>query len=336
MNYLILILVSIFGSTMAWASSEIDSEINDLQVRIVRLQPKPKVRPKPQVGDQTSVSPKIYTYNAAAPRVQQRMARPLYATTPLVAATAVRVSNTQSPPPRFVSQQVATQNFQPTDNYSPAPQLVSKPAPEQINYETKFIRRFELVPAFTISSFDGSDSSTLVPNGVSSPFTSSFLNAALRTDVDLGFAPFYLEIGLMMNQLGSTTGTAASNLNLNVQGVAYQEKVTLTYLTVPVDIKWRLAPEESSALFVKAGLMPAFMVGHNYQNSTPVSSEYRFGAYNTFDLMVDGGLGYDFKITKSIHALAEVSVFQGLMPVMTNFSVYNSGFITGRGVAYLL
>jgi hypothetical protein len=94
--------------------------------------------------------------------------------------------------------------------------------------------------------------------------------------------------------------------------------------------------EDKSSLYAKAGFIPQFLVNHTYSTVSPVSNEFRFGGYNIFDLQIDGGIGYDFKITKSLHAMAEATFFQGMMPVLTNYNVYNYGFMTGVGLALML
>ena len=60
------------------------------------------------------------------------------------------------------------------------------------------------------------------------------------------------------------------------------------------------------------------------------------GGYNIFDLMVNAGVGYDYKISHDFHVILDIGAFQGVLPVMTNYNVYNYGLMAGLGIGYML
>jgi len=332
---LVLAAVSLMAIN-AFGESEMDSEINDLQVKIVHINPNPS---KPKVARarpiQQQVTPKIYSYSAR-PALRTAVTKPVnanfYKPTVVPRPTLVAVA-----PAAPVSAPAPTNTFQPTEQYQPYEETsnpqgnVRVPAPQSTSSSDKFVRRIELIPAFTLSSFDGGDSSTLQPTGVSNTYNTA-PSGSLLTDIDFGNTKFFVESGVMVSQMGSGTGYAVSN---GFNPTAISEKVALTYVGVPLNLKFRLRDQDTSSFFIKAGAIPEFMVSHAY-SSLGASDEIRFGAYNTFDLLLDAGVGYDFRISKSFHAIADVSAFQGLFPVLTSLSVFNYGVNLGLGIAYML
>src|ERR1035438_4630396 len=100
-----------------------------------------------------------------------------------------------------------------------------------------------------MSSFDGGDSSTLQPASVSNTYNTA-PSIALLTDIDFGNAKFFVESGIMVSQMGSGTGYPIINSG---SLTAISEKVALTYVGVPLNLKFRLRDQDTSSFFVKAG-----------------------------------------------------------------------------------
>jgi hypothetical protein len=358
---LVLATVSLMAFN-AFGESEMDSEINDLQVRIIHVKPEAKAKKvtkaHPNVIDGQEVTPKIYTYTARPP-VKTAVTRPIRANfykptvvskPTYVAANDVSVAPvTPVAPAPTTRHQVDnngnTNNFQASENYQsysnetqPAEGNVHGPAPKASIFSGQLVRRIELIPAFTISSFDGGDASTLQPNGVSNTSNTGF-SGQLLTDIDFGNEHFFVESGFMFSQMGAGTGQAMGN-GIGGSTTATSEKEVLSYAGVPLDLKLRFRDQDQSSIYVKAGGTPMFMLSHAYTTNGSslygYSPEQRFGAYNTFDLLLNAGVGYDIRISKDFHAIADVSAFQGLFPVLTNYSVFNYGVNLGLGIAYML
>ncbi len=348
-NFLAISVLVIFSAT-AFAASEMDSEINDLQVRIVHVKPEAQQRAhKPK----QNLSPKIYTYSARpSSRLAQRVAAPATSVTAPESAhfyRPVTVANSQPPATTETRHEVDsngnTNGFQPTEQYQPYENTSQENTPQEeirtIAPRSKvssgqILRRIELIGSYTLSSFDGGDSASLQPGGVSNPYNSGPSTVSLLSDIDFGYSNFFAETGFLLTQIGAGTGIANGN-GFNGGFTTISEKVSLTYIGIPLNLKYRLRDENTSSFYLKAGAIPVFMAGHSYAiTGSGLSEELRFGAYNTFDLLFDGGVGYDLALSNSFHALAEISAFQGVFPVLANFSVLNYGVNLGLGIAYML
>lgn len=344
--FLVIALSLTLTAVNAFGQSEMDSEINDLQVKIVKIAPKPKAKPIARAKPAATTSQKVYSYTARPPvqhAVQQQVVPKYYqaATVPQPAAVA---SNSVPETRHVVYDNATATNFQPqavqgetpTDTEQPAPEEVSIPTPKSHRIgSSQMIRRIEGLYAMTSSSFDGGDSGTLIPGGVSSQYNSSFANGMLLTDIDFGSPEFFIETGFLITQMGSGTGVSNQN-GIFGQTTTTSEKVVLTYFGVPVNFKWRLTgDQDQSSFLVKAGAIPAFMASHNYTSSSNYSYESRFGAYNTFDILLDLGIGYDLRITQHFHGIIDIAAYQGVLPVLTNDSVFNYGLLAGVGVGYV-
>lgn len=342
MKYLLVIVLTL-AATHGLAQSEMDSEINDLQVRIVKIAPKPKAKPIARVRPTTTAPQKVYSYTARPP-VRHAVQQQVVAT---VQRPAVVASNSV-PETRHVvyDNSAATQaNFQPeaqpgetqaAQEQAPEEQEIKAPTPKAHRIgSAQIIRRMEALYTITTSSFDGGDSGTLIPNGTANQYNNSATNAMILTDIDFGSPEFFIETGFMVTQMGSGTGVSSQN-GLLSQSTATSEKVVLTYFGVPVNFKWRITgDEDESSFFIKAGAIPSFMTSHSYTSGTPISYESRFGGYNTFDILFDLGVGYDLKISRHFHAVIDVGAYQGMLPVLTNYSVFNYGALGGLGLGYV-
>ncbi len=341
---LVLATVSLLAFN-AFGESEMDSEINDLQVRIIHVKPDTKLKRARPV--QQEVSPKIYSYSARTP-VKTAVTKPIRANfyKPSVISRPTYVASTSTVAPiapaandtrHQVDANGNTNNFQAAEKYQGNEETVVSPAPKSSGSSGQFVRRIELLPEFTMSSFDGGDSSTLQPSGVSNIYNTA-PSVSLLSDIDFGNAQFFIESGFTLSQMGAGTGLVNSN-GFGGNFTTTSEKEALTYIGVPLNLKFRLRDQDTSSFFIKAGGTPVYMISHNYSTSNTsvyINPEQRFGAYNTFDLLLGGGVGYDFRISKDFHAIADISAFQGLFPVLTNYSVFNYGVNLGLGIAYML
>jgi Outer membrane protein beta-barrel domain len=327
-NISVLTLVVSMVGAQALAQDELNSEINDLQVQIIRKTPPPK----PQVVKApVAQTQKVVRYSTYAKPVVRQASAPTYKT------------STVPQPVTVASQSMATPSGT-TSFYDHTPRYAyyaPVQTPSTNTYATESqgggmrnpFRRIEVVPAVAISSFDGSDISQLQPPGLGTTSNTSF-GVSVLTDVDFGSNYFVAETGLSLTQIGGTVGYSAGNGVVN--STAYPEKVGLSYIGVPLDLKWIPAGEGNSSFYAKAGVTPAYLVSHSYASSTNINNEFLFGGYHLFDVMLNAGVGYDLKAYKDIHVILDLSVFQGMLPVLDNYNVYNYGFLGGIGIAYVL
>lgn len=193
-----------------------------------------------------------------------------------------------------------------------------------------FFRKLNLIPAATFSAFDGADTNIIVPQGMGKAINVGF-SGTLSSDLNiLGSEYAFLEFGASYLTFGSDTGQ-------NYVGTTVYDQIKLSYIGVNVNGKYFLSGASNSSFFVKGGATPMFYMGQNYNNLGSIyMNALRFGEISTFDLALDFGVGYSYKMSQDLSIVADATFYQGLMAIMSKYNVYHAGITTGIGIAYSL
>ncbi len=306
---LTLILGSVFSGPVAKASSELDSEINAFQVEL---------RPA-----------KTFKKTKAFQK-QERLARK------------------QSRPEKQMNfnKKTVAQASQPMD-FEPQGFELAEPTPNDASSKTKtrslklmgkngerFIQRLIALPFMAFSVFDGKDDSLMAPKGYSDSFNFG-ISGQLATDLNLLSSDnFFIETGVAYIQMGSDTGYSFSS---GSQSLTLNDHLYTSYLGITLNAKWYSSGERVSSFYVKGGGTPLFLMGTNYSNQgSQFLSASRFGNVSSFDIALDLGIGYSYKVSDDFHVMIDVTAYQGLLPVVSNYSAYNVALTTGIGIGYNL
>lgn len=232
----------------------------------------------------------------------------------------------------------------PVDDVVPAPLppteqepvITTEIPPERpVRHKSPLFYRFTALPLVSFSTLDGADSSTVSPKGITDSANVGFAGALL-TDINLGLGKFVLETGVQFLQTGANTGINSMPV-FGAPSTAINDQVSFNYMGLPINAKWMANGEYASTFYAKGGAIPSYMLSHTYSGGTTFfASENRFGGYNSFDVIFDLAVGYVLRINGNFQALVEIGGYQGIMPVMNNYNVFNAGMTSGLGVAYLL
>ena len=324
-----LVVVSIWTTTIqqAWATSEIDEEIDRLSVE---LRPAPHKNYKSQKPMRKQVISKGLDYRqstvpssssgAPATVTSVETESPIVATTPQPALSS----------PKQLKALSAYQSLHSTPLESSSTQKISN--------HSSLLSRFTLLPLIAISTFDGQDQPNVSPNNGGSGYSST-LSGALLTDINFGSQKIVLETGIGYFRLGAEAGYnnayQYSPYGSNNRG---DEIVTLNYLGIPLHLKWLLlGSEQKTNLYLKGGAIAAILMKSEYQNlSGPSYMANRYGNFSSFDAILDAEIGMAVPIYKSFGLAIEAGYFHGTLPVSSNYTIYNTGFIGGLGLTYVL
>lgn len=290
------------GAQGADFENDLNSEVNSFQVQL-----KPARRASP---------PRMNVARAKTPKKQQNQE--------LTNNRKFRVST--EPEETILAAAKPTGNQEPLSVYH-------SPDFDQ-NQSPGFLLRLNAIPQMAFSTYDGADLNTVVPQSMTEAVKSG-ISGTITADFNLfGSQEFVLESGVSFLQLGSGTGQNQYSF-FNGQMVSYYDTVSNSYIGVPVLIKWLFSGENTSSLYVKGGASPLFMMNDSYNNRGNLTlGAYRFGGLNKFDVAINLGVGYSLKVGEQFHVLIDVTGYQGLLPVMSNFNVYNAAITTGLGVGY--
>ncbi len=192
-----------------------------------------------------------------------------------------------------------------------------------------------------ISTFVGNDRAKVIPGSIDNPFSAGPMGSILA-DINIGSQKFVIETGVQYTQVGSFTGYSSLD-QTNTQfsspygNGTYDESVLLTYIGLPINAKYFFSSATTSSFYVKAGVLANFLQKIEYSNfgATFLQVE-RYGGFSKFDAVASGMLGYSMRAFGDFHLVLEAGGFQGTMPISSNFAVYNSGFVTGLGISYIL
>jgi len=342
-----LVLGSLLICGTGWAGDELNSEIDSLQMQVkpaphtqqLRKQKRPArkyqaartvtnpqvvLRQDTLVADNSGpgappASPRVPVYSPPPPPAQQAPVPVPYEDN--------SVPEAQTAPPQ--NNDYADNSYNPEASTS---RMALRPVDETPRQDG-FLFRVSLAPAVSISTFDGSMSSQVIPSGVTNPYnTSPAVN--LLTDLNLlGTDKFVLQTGADFIQAGSQTGYVVEPWLTNF---SYNEKVSLSYAGIPIDAKWMARGEHVSSFFAKLGVNPVFLVSHQYTTYAGYNEEFRFGGYGTMDVLLTGGVGYSVKLGKNYSLDVDIEMYQGTIPVLSTYNVFNVGGTAGIGLSYLL
>ncbi len=197
--------------------------------------------------------------------------------------------------------------------------------------------RITAMPQMTFSIYDGADSSSVVPQSTTQA-TKNSISGTLSMDLNLlNSSKLVLEVGVSFLQFGSGTGQNQLNSFSANQVNGFYDSLTSYYLGLSLNGKWLASGEEESSLYIKGGAIPLYLAGSNYSSNGNYNlTSFRYGTINAFDVALDLGIGYSLKVNNQLHLILDVTGYQGLLPVMSNYNVYNAGITTGFGVAYTL
>ncbi|MDZ4676838.1 MAG: hypothetical protein SGI74_04940 [Oligoflexia bacterium] len=204
-----------------------------------------------------------------------------------------------------------------------------------------FIFRITGFGGASFTTFDGNDRGKVIPSSVDNPFSAGPTGSILA-DINIGSRKFVIETGVQFTQVGSYTGyTPAHQTNTQFSSPygngTYDESLLLTYIGLPINAKYFLTSATSSSFYAKAGMLLNFLQKIEYNNyGATFLQENRYGGFNNFDAVFSGMLGYSLRMFNSFHLVIEAGGFQGVMPISSNFAVYNAGFVSGLGISYLL
>lgn len=211
------------------------------------------------------------------------------------------------------------------------------------NKGTGMIPKVTALAMGSLSTVDGPDRESVIPANVSNSITGGFSGAVL-VDVNLlGDRNMVFESGVEMLSTGSLTGYQVPNYYNTVYAgstsnqTSFDEQFNLTYLGVPINFKYYFNSSIDTGFYAKAGAMPAFMMTKKYNNfGATFLNESRYGEFSSFDVIFQGAVGFNYNITRDFVITAELGGFQGILPIASNFSIYNVGGLAGLGISYFL
>jgi hypothetical protein len=371
MKAISLIIIGVFiTSPLAWGLSELETELADFQVQLRRDEDNRRTKTLKRgqvsppaisakqfnpVGDRNSLKkpprmavaptqiefdpgpePVIATRKQPAQRNQgaRRMKAKLIAQNSI--SQAPQTSAVQPPAPEpVVSEPAAT--LAPPPAYVPAemdnsPVLLARGRTSSGKTSAPFIYRITALGFATISTFDGSDSKSVTSN-VSNPYNGGFAGSVLA-DINLGSPHFVLEAGFQSMVSGAYTGYDDGYVSYYSNNQS--EKLTLNYLGAPLNLKWMVSGQNKSTAFIKVGATPSYLYQSQYDTSSNLIQQNRFGQFSTFDVLLTAGGGFSFKAWERAHLVIDLGWYQGVLPISKYFDIYNMGFRVGAGVSYIL
>ncbi len=175
--------------------------------------------------------------------------------------------------------------------------------------EERFFRRIIFEGSFANAGYEGDHSSRYSrPNGYS---------AGILFDL-LGNGGMVLETGALYRQFGTTYNNGLS-----------ENDFTANYISVPLDLKYYFNGQESTSVFIKAGVMGSTLISDNTMYSTPTT---QIGAKSwETDFLVGGG--FKFNLSTSTDLLIEVDYSRSIDSVMNAVSLYRSDLSAALGLA---
>ncbi len=152
------------------------------------------------------------------------------------------------------------------------------------------------------------------------------LVVGLSTFMGLGNPALDGEFGLQFMQTG---GVQKGYL---ADGTYMENELTMSYLTIPLGVRWKFAPwgdQPNSALYLKGGLIPAFLMSSKQKVSAlGMSLEKDIKSdTNSFDLMAQVGLGGSYELGNGQDLLLDLMYVHGTSKVLKAMSSTNEGLV---------
>lgn len=321
----LFVLTMVQGQAFADMSDELNSEVNSFQVQLMPAKKYYKMKKQKTVAKKAPVKKhKLVAQSSVTPY------QPV-------------VSNSE--PTRHHREEISSEEFGSTLSYT-----------EKSNVRKSkdgFFQKITLMPLFIVSFYDGADDTIVTPRGMGDALQSNFSGVA---SVDLNLfndENIVIETGVAYLQFGAQTGFKPNNDLLNSASLyqnnynpylassqgsnaIFDDLLKTSYLGLNLDAKWLASGRNASTFYARAGLSPLFLMNKEYKSSSILLTEKRFGTISSFDLAANLGVGYSLKITEDIHVLLDITGYQGFIPVMSNYSIYNAGITSGLGISYKL
>ena len=175
--------------------------------------------------------------------------------------------------------------------------------------QDRFFRRVIFEGSLANAGYQGDGSSRYSnPNGYS---------AGVLLDL-LGHGGLVLETGAMYRQLGTTYNNGVGD-----------NKFTANYISIPVDVKYYFSGQETTSLYLKAGVMGSTLISNNTMYSTPTT---QIGA-RSWETAFLGGLGVKFNLSSATDLLLEADYSRSIDSVFNDANVYRSDISAALGLA---
>ena len=173
----------------------------------------------------------------------------------------------------------------------------------------RFFRRIIVAGSLANAGYQGGDSTRYSrPNGYS---------AGVLLDI-LGSGGLVLETGALYRQFGTTYDNGLGS-----------NTFTANYISVPVDAKYYFSGQETTSLYLKAGVMGSSLISNNTMYATPTT---QIGA-SAWETALLGGLGVKFNLSSATDFLLEADYSRSIDSVFNGASVYRSDLSAAVGLA---
>ncbi len=352
--YLVSLLVLSLGGR-AFALTELETELADFQVQLQNDQARGKpgsisMRNNQKVHDKikkTSLSPMVISKSDTASIQTTKRAEKsdLGATESQSADAELQVANTEA----AIENNTKTNKERSAETTSESKANTSKGEQKTLRtdievehtrgtFETHterspLIYRFSAVGLGSLSTFDGPDANTVISDNVGTPYNIG-PSASMSADINLGSRNFVVEMGAQQLTIGSTTGYNSPTTSF--YNYSTVQKVTLSYIGVPVFGKWLVSGEHQSSFFIKAGATPIFLTNSIIEQTSGYPWTRRLGEFNSTDVLLSVGGGYSLKLSNHFHVVVEANFYQGVISVSKYYDIFNTGATVGAGLSYLL
>jgi hypothetical protein len=182
-------------------------------------------------------------------------------------------------------------------------------APRTSSSPDRFFRRAIVEGSLVNAGWEGSQNTRYSkPNGYA---------AGILFDI-IGTQSLVLELGAMYRQLGTTVDNGLGSNDF-----------TANYISVPVAAKYYFSGQESTSLYLKAGLMGSVLVSNNTVYATRTTQV----GPNNWETAALAGLGLKVNVASSTDLLLEADYTRSIDSVFSNQNVYRSDLGAALGVA---
>lgn len=147
--------------------------------------------------------------------------------------------------------------------------------------------------------------------------------------VEFGTSALTMQTGLGLTMLGTGISDDKSDPSFQLTDA----RMNLTYLNVPVIGKFNFSGSQSRTFFVKAGLMPGFLVykEFTYKVNDEKKSSKNISGIKNFDLPVVVGLGGAFPLQNGYGLVFDLSWIRSLQTIANEGNAYNESFMVSGG-----
>lgn len=151
---------------------------------------------------------------------------------------------------------------------------------------------------------------------------------------------FAVESGLLYNQFGSKFADI-SMYDADVGVIKLKNfKINLNYISVPALAKYTVNPYSDARFYLKAGLMPSYLVSHQAKATAEIQGmsldlDIKDIDFKKFDAPVVIGLGSDISLGQGYALMLSATYLKGLFKLSdsSETKIYSEGFVLATGLS---